>query len=100
MAEEKTTESNVEQSEQASEHDYQIAEVLHQDVLKHGEAHVIVDEHDSVGGEDSDHELEVRKGTTVFDYDVGLITIEGADTIQRIGMDAIVRWYLPKEYAH
>jgi len=74
---------------------------LREDIVTHGEVHAVVEEPDA--GEhfgDGQEEVELRLGTTEFDSEAGLVTIEGADTIHRLRLDSIVRWYLPVEVAH
>jgi len=71
---------------------------LEEDVRGHGEAHVVVEE--AGAGEVDGEELEVRLGTTTFDHDADLITIEDGRTIHRVTAESIVRWYLPVELGH
>lgn len=65
---------------------------LESDVQKHGEVHAVIEEHDD--------ELEVRQGTTDFDYQDGVITVDDGTTLHRVGMDRVVRWYFPVEAFH
>lgn len=57
-----------------------------------GEAHAVVDEHDQ--------ELELRRGPTEFDFENGLIYVEGPTHEVTIPMDRIVSWYAPSELWH
>lgn len=68
---------------------YPIAWKLQQDTASHGETHVIIEGHDA--------ELELRRNTTTFDYNDGLIRVSDAGLIHHmIPFDRIVRWYKPK----
>jgi len=74
--------------------EWPVMRALARDVHQHGECHVTVEEHDD--------ELEVRIGTTVFDFSNGLLSIKteaGYDNL-RVGMDRVVSWYLPHEPWH
>ena len=72
--------------------DYPDVAVLEADVESYGEVHSIVEEFES--------EVELRRGTTDFDYEVGLITVDDGQTLHRIGMDRVVSWYLPTSMLH
>ena len=78
--------------------EYEAIQQLEDDVEEHGEAHAVIEEAGAggVGGE----EIEIRQGTTTFDYDAGLLFVEGADHSHRVRMDRVVRWYLPYEFGH
>lgn len=65
---------------------------MESDVENHGEVHAVVEEHDE--------EVEVRKGTSIFNYEDGVVVIDGADTLHTVGMDRFVSWYLPQEFHH
>jgi len=71
---------------------------LEEDVQCHGEVHAVIEEPGT--GEFSGEELEIRLGTAEFDYEAGFVTIEGGDTLHRVMMDSIIRWYLPVEPTH
>ena len=72
-------------------------EVMEEVVAEHGEVHATLEEHDSF---DHGDELEVRHGTTVFDYESECLVVDGADTTHYVHMDRVVRFYPPKEVAH
>ena len=57
-----------------------------------GEAHCTVEE--------IDDEVELRSGATTFDYDAGLIVVDGPDTKHFFGMDRVVHFYAPKSVFH
>ena len=74
--------------------EWPVIEALARDVNRHGEAHVTIEEHDD--------ELEVRVGTTVFDFDSGLLSIKsevGYDNL-RVSMDKVVSWHKPHNAFH
>lgn len=77
--------------------EYPYIELMETEVSKHGEVHAILEEHDSF---EDGHELEVRKGTTEFDYDCEALIVEGADTTHYVHMDRVVRYYKPTEVSH
>jgi hypothetical protein len=77
--------------------DYPAIELLEADVDKHGEVHVVIEEA-GAGGEGD--EIEVRAGTTRYDYEMGVLRINGENTDHRVRMDSVVRWYLPREFSH
>lgn len=74
--------------------DWPVIKRLARDVNEHGECHLTVEEHDN--------ELEARVGTTVFDFDGGLLSIKtevGYDNL-RVSMSHIVSWHRPHDPFH
>jgi len=74
--------------------EYPLIRSLARDVSRHGECHVCVEEHDD--------ELEVRQGTTFFDFDRGLLSVRtpsGHGNL-KIPMESVISWYLPHEPWH
>lgn len=72
---------------------YPIAWDLQGDIANHGEVHAVVEEHDA--------ELELRKGTTLFDYNSGLLCVDRMDLSDyKVPFSRIVSWYMPREMFH
>lgn len=65
-----------------------------EDIEKHGEIHVVMEERDK--------ELEIRNNENVeFDEpSSGLFTIESHNTVHRFQYDRIVDWYIPEDIWH
>ena len=80
--------------------DFPYIELLEAVVEEHGECHAIVEEHDAGEHMADAEEIEVRQGTTTFDYDSEALVIEGADTTHYVHMDRVVRFYKPTEFGH
>jgi hypothetical protein len=78
--------------------EYKAVRQLEKDVEQHGEAHAVIEEAGAGGVEGE--EIEIRQGTTMFDYDAGLLFVEGSDHPHRVRMDTVTRWYLPYEFGH
>ena len=72
--------------------EYPSVATLEADLDGYGELHVIVEEYSD--------EVELRTGTTDFDYDSGLITVDDGQTLHRIGMERVVSWYFPTSMLH
>lgn len=73
-------------------------EKMEEQVEEHGEVHAVIEEAGAGGVEGE--EIEVRQGTTTFDYDSEALCIEGADTTHFVAMDRVVRFYPPTEFGH
>ena len=74
--------------------EWPVIKTLARDVNRHGECHLTVEEHDD--------ELEVRVGTTVFDFDSGVLSIKtevGYDNL-RVSMSHVVSWHRPHDPFH
>jgi hypothetical protein len=57
-----------------------------------GEVHVTVAEHDA--------EAELRFGATEFDFEAGVIRVDGPDHTVHISMDDVVSYYKPRAVWH
>lgn len=75
-----------------------VIERLREDIHAHGEVHAVVEE--AGAGEFDGEEVELRLGTTEFDVEAGLVTVDDGRTLHRFSVDSIVRWYLPVEFTH
>jgi hypothetical protein len=76
------------------ESDWPVIQALVDDLKHHGEVHATVEEHDA--------ELEIRRGTALFDYDAGVIRLHTPTKHSNlvIGMNRIVDWYQPYSVWH
>lgn len=75
-----------------SKSDYPFVAAAQSDMQSHGEVHAVFDEHDS--------EIELRNGVTEFDFNNGLISVEGPDHTVKFGMERLVSFYKPVEVFH
>jgi hypothetical protein len=62
---------------------------LMQDVLEHGEVHAEF-------GDDSDRYVELRQGTTTFDFDGEIFVIDDGITGHYFTMNQLVNWERPR----
>lgn len=72
--------------------DYPDIQTLEEELEQHGEVHAAV--------EDVDVEVEFRLGTTSFDYDAGLLSVDDGDTTHHFSMASVVSWYRPFSLFH
>lgn len=67
----------------------------------YGEVHAVIEE--AGAGErfaGDGEEVEIRAGTTQFNYDEETLIINGENTTHYIDMDRVVGFYPPKEVGH
>lgn len=67
--------------------EHPVVATLMRDVLDHGEVHA--------KWADSAHNVEVRQGTSTFDFDGEVIIIDDGITEHRFAMNQIVHWEKP-----
>jgi hypothetical protein len=65
---------------------------MFKDIADHGEVHATVEGHDS--------EIELRIGTTRFDYNTGLLTVRTNTEQQQVALDRVISWYKPRSFSH
>lgn len=71
---------------------------LKEDVFNHGEVHAVIEE--AGAGHVEGEEVEIRQGTSTFDFDALMLTVEDGETLHRFAFEKVVRWYLPVEFGH
>ncbi|MFB6301054.1 MAG: hypothetical protein ABEH65_12430 [Halobacteriales archaeon] len=88
-ADELTTELNVtgELDEEISERAPIIR--LMEDVLEHGEVHAEF-------ADDSNRYVEIRKGTTTFDFQGGVFVVNDGITDHQFAMSLLTNWHKPR----
>jgi hypothetical protein len=69
-------------------------DALRQDIEEHGEVHAFVDE----GGRD--RTIELRRGTTDFDDQRRVVTVEASDADHVVPYENINDWYKPLDFYH
>lgn len=62
---------------------------LMEDVVEHGEVHAEF-------ADDSNRYVEIRKGTTTFDFDGGLFVVNDGITDHRFAMSLLTNWHKPR----
>lgn len=62
---------------------------LMEDVVEHGEVHAEF-------ADDSDRYVEIRKGTTTFDFDGGLFVVNDGITDHQFAMRLLTNWHKPR----
>lgn len=76
-----------------TDHEYPTISAVQKDIFDHGEVHATFEEHDA--------EIELRCGTTEFDYEHETISLVADSTVtERFGFDRLVSWYLPEDRRH
>lgn len=62
---------------------------LMEDVLEHGEVHAEF-------ADDSNRYVEIRKGTTTFDFEGGVFVVNDGVTNHQFAMNLLTNWHKPK----
>jgi hypothetical protein len=62
---------------------------LMEDVVEHGEVHAEF-------ADDSDRYVEIRKGTTTFDFEGGVFVVNDGITDHQFSMSLLTNWHKPR----
>jgi len=62
---------------------------LMEDVVEHGEVHAEF-------ADDSDRYVEIRKGTTTFDFEGGVFVVNDGITDHQFAMSLLTNWHKPR----
>ena len=82
-------ELNVRGSRDESNADLAPILTLMENVLEHGEVHAEF-------SDDSERYVEIRKGTTTFDFEGGVFVIDDGTTEHRFSMRGLSNWHKPR----
>lgn len=65
---------------------------------KHGELHLVVEEHESVMADSDEDYIGVRSGNTMIDTGNGVITVDDGSTVHTIDIDSVVYFHAPRNF--
>lgn len=73
-------------------------DVFEADLQKHGELHVVVEEHDAVLGDSDEDYIGMRSGNTTVDEKDGVIRVNDGRKSYMIDIDAVIFWTPAQEF--